>query len=47
MGVGSGIVAEVKNSANLIRDSIARLLDEFSIPHDQVTFYLREDRDAE
>lgn len=47
MSIGSGLYAEVNLSANLIRDSIARLLDEFSIPHSKITFYLREDRDAE
>ena len=47
MSIGSGLYAEVNLSANLIRDSIARLLDEFSIPHSEITFYLREDRDAE
>lgn len=47
MPIGSGLYAEVNLSANLIRDSIARLLDEFSIPHSKIIFYLREDRDAE
>lgn len=47
MPIGSGLYAEVNLSANLIRDSIARLLDEFSISHSKITFYLREDRDAE
>tara|TARA_B110001469_G_scaffold125613_1_gene141401 strand:- start:7812 stop:8477 length:666 start_codon:yes stop_codon:yes gene_type:complete len=46
MDIGEGLYVEVNLSANLIRDSIARLLNEFSIPHDQITFYLREDRDA-
>jgi hypothetical protein len=47
MSIGSGLYAEVNLSANLIRDSIGRLLDEFTIPHSKITFYLREDRDAE
>lgn len=47
MPIGSGLFAEVNLSANLIRDSITRLLDEFSIPHAEITFYLREDRDAD
>jgi len=47
MSIGSGLYAEVNLSANLIRDSIARLLDEFSISHSEITFYLREDRDAD
>jgi hypothetical protein len=47
MPVGSGLFAEVNLSANLIRDSIGRLLDEFAIPHSEITFYLREDRDAD
>lgn len=47
MSIGSGLYAEVNLSANLIRDSIARLLSEFSISHSEITFYLREDRDAE
>ena len=47
MPIGSGHFAEVNLSANLIRDSIARLLNEFSIPHSEITFYLREDRDAD
>lgn len=47
MEIGAGLYSEANLSANLIRDSIARLLNEFSIPHDQITFYLREDRDAD
>lgn len=44
--IGCGLYAEFNLSANHIRDSIARLLNEFSIPHSKITFYLREDRNA-
>jgi hypothetical protein len=30
----------------MIRDAIQRLLDAFDVPAKEVTFYLREDRDA-
>lgn len=46
MDIGRGLQAEVNLSANLIRDSIRRLLAEFSIPESKIIFYLREDRDA-
>lgn len=42
-----GLHFEVNLSANMIRDAIQRLLDTFNIPVSDVTFYLREDRDAE
>jgi putative transposase len=47
MAIGDGLFAEVNLSANHIRDSIRRLLAEFSIPEQAITFYLREDRDAD
>lgn len=41
-----GLHFEVNLSANMIRDAIQRLLDAFDVPAKEVTFYLREDRDA-
>lgn len=42
----AGLFFEVNLSANMIRDAIQRLLIEFSLKESEVTFYLREDRDA-
>ena len=42
----TGIFAEVNLSANQIRDSIKRLLNYFSIPHEELELYLQEDRSS-
>jgi hypothetical protein len=42
----TGIFAETNLSANQIRDSIKRLLNYFSIPHEELKLYLREDRSS-
>ena len=42
-----GVYTEVNLSANSIRNVINSLLDEFSIPLDDLQILLREDRDAE
>lgn len=41
-----GLHFEVNLSANMIRDAIQRLLEAFGVSISEVTFYLREDRDA-
>lgn len=46
MPAGRGLYAEINLSAKLIRDRIADLLEEFSIPRQEIAFFLREDRDA-
>jgi hypothetical protein len=43
---GPSIHAEMNLSANQIRDSIKRLLKTFQINQNELTIYLREDRDA-
>ena len=43
---GNIIFVEMNLSANQIRDSLKRLLKTYQIPRDDLTIYLREDRDA-
>jgi hypothetical protein len=43
---GPSLYAEMNLSANQIRDSIKRLLATFEISRQELTIYLREDRDA-
>lgn len=45
--IGDGIHAEINLSANMIRDSIRRLLKTFDIPQDRLQLFLRQDRDAD
>ncbi len=44
--VGGGVFAETNLSADRIRESIKRLLEEFGLEMKQFEVYLREDRDA-
>jgi len=45
--VAPNVYAEVNLSANNIRDRICELLKTFEIPENEMTIYLRQDRDAE
>ena len=45
--ITDGLYAEINLSANSIRDQIINLLDLFSIPHDDLKIFLRQDRNAD
>jgi hypothetical protein len=45
--VPAGLYAEAKLSANSIRDHIRKLLHTFDIPEEEMTIYLRQDRNAD
>ncbi|WP_013627936.1 hypothetical protein [Rubinisphaera brasiliensis] len=44
--IADGVFAEVNLSANSLRDHMKKLMKTFRIPEDQMTVYLREDRDS-
>src|SRR5258708_1633135 len=46
LSVAHGIFAESHYSANSFRDNMRRLVDIFEMQPDQLTIYLRQDRDA-
>jgi hypothetical protein len=46
MAIGPDLYIESNLSANSIRNVIRQLLSEYGIPEDQLTVFLRQDRDA-
>ena len=44
--IGDGVHAESNQSANSVRDMLARLLATFELPPESLRIYLRQDRDA-